>query len=71
MFLDRGLVRGLRTREGRGGGSHWGGGVGRDGVDEEGRFYEEGLVGCELGRGGAGADVQGYDWGFEIAIDGC
>lgn len=26
-------------------------------------------MGCELGRGGAGADVQGYDWGFEIAMD--
>ena len=69
---------GLGTREGREGkgregkgGFHWGGGVGRDSVDEEGRFYEEGLVGCELGRGGAGADVQGYDWGFEIAVDGC
>ena len=25
-------------------------------------------MGCELGRGVAGADVQGYDWGSEIAI---
>ena len=25
-------------------------------------------MGCELGRGVAGADVQGYDGGSEIAI---
>lgn len=27
-------------------------------------------MGCELGRGVAGADVQGYDGGFEIAVEG-
>ena len=26
-------------------------------------------MGCELGCGVAGADVQGDDWGFEIAAD--
>ena len=25
-------------------------------------------MGCELGRRVAGADAQGYDWGFEIAV---
>ena len=31
--------------------------VGRNGVDEEGRFEKQGLVGCELGCAFAGADV--------------
>lgn len=52
----------------RAGWTHWGGGVGRDGVDEEGRFDEEGLMRRELGRAVAGADVQGYDWGFQVAV---
>lgn len=38
-----------------------------DGVDEVGGFYEEGLVRAEGGFGVAGADVEGYDGGFEIA----
>lgn len=26
-------------------------------------------MGCKLGCSVAGADVQGHDWGFEIAMD--
>lgn len=44
------------------------GAVGGDLVDEELRFDEESLVGAESGFGPSGADVEGYDWGFEIAV---
>lgn len=57
----------MREEEGE---THWRGRVWRDCFGEEGRFDEESLVSCELGRGVAGADVQGDDWGFEIAMGG-
>ena len=58
-------------KEARSGGkkAHGRGRVWRDCVGEEGRREEESLMGCELGRGVAGADVQGYDWGLEIAFE--
>ena len=65
----RGLKLVYWEREGRASGwTHWGGGVGRNGFDEEGRFDEQGLMRCELGRGVAGADVQGYDWGLQVTM---
>lgn len=49
--------------------AHWRGRVWRNGISEEWRFDEQSLVGCELGCILARADVQGYDWGFEVAMD--
>lgn len=80
FFWGKGVSEGLkrevrvfgegdRVKEG-GGKIHWRGGLWRYCVDEEGRFDEEGLVSCQFGRGVAGADVQGDDWRFEIAVRG-
>ena len=57
-----------RMGKGKAKGAHRGGRVGGDGVGEEGRFDEESLMRRELGGGVAGANVQGYDWRFEIAM---
>ena len=58
----------MRRRRGREKLAHWRDGVWGNGVGEERRFYQKGLMGREFGRGVGGADVQGHDGGSEIAV---